>query len=191
MYVPFCVFCFIVLFCVLFVCKCVLYYCHRVSTQLQLTNISYHISHHITSQHIISYLIHATYRHITNQTTLALSILICRSIILGARIAQSVQWLGYGLKYMGFDSRQLKETSSPLKVHRGSEAHQNSHSTQTEGKAATAWRRSYEWVKFYSSLPYTAFKTWTATPPRYLYLSSVISSHLKPSGKYMYHRQWY
>ena len=36
MYVPFCVFCFIVLFCVLFVCKCVLYYCHRVSTQLQL-----------------------------------------------------------------------------------------------------------------------------------------------------------
>ena len=34
MYVPFCVFCSIVLFCVLFVCKCVLYCCHRVTTQL-------------------------------------------------------------------------------------------------------------------------------------------------------------
>ena len=31
-------------FCVLFVCKCVLYYCHRVATQLQL-NISYHIKY--------------------------------------------------------------------------------------------------------------------------------------------------
>jgi hypothetical protein len=33
-----------VLFYILFVCKCVMYYCHRVTTQLQLTNISYHMS---------------------------------------------------------------------------------------------------------------------------------------------------
>ena len=36
MYVPFWVFRFIVLFCVLCVCKCVLDYCHQVSTQMQL-----------------------------------------------------------------------------------------------------------------------------------------------------------
>ena len=30
--------------CVLFVCKCVLYYCYRVSSPLQLTNTSYHTS---------------------------------------------------------------------------------------------------------------------------------------------------
>jgi hypothetical protein len=41
-----CIVCFLS-FCVLFVCKCVLYYCHQVSIQLQLTNISYHI--HFTS----------------------------------------------------------------------------------------------------------------------------------------------
>jgi hypothetical protein len=42
MYVLFCVF-YLVLFGIFFVCKCVPYYCHRVSTQLQL-NISYNMS---------------------------------------------------------------------------------------------------------------------------------------------------
>jgi len=33
----------IVLFYILFVCKCVLHYCHWLTTQLQLTYISYHM----------------------------------------------------------------------------------------------------------------------------------------------------
>jgi hypothetical protein len=49
-------------FCVLFVCKCVLYHCQRMVTQLQITNISYNIfiiywyiiSYTITDGHIIS-----------------------------------------------------------------------------------------------------------------------------------------
>jgi hypothetical protein len=40
----------IVLFCVLFVCKCVLYYCHRVSTQLHSTNVSIYLSISISKE---------------------------------------------------------------------------------------------------------------------------------------------
>ena len=48
---------FFLSFCVLFLCKCVLYYCHRVATQLQLTNIS-DIRHSNTSHarnHVMSF----------------------------------------------------------------------------------------------------------------------------------------
>jgi hypothetical protein len=84
MYVLFGVLCFIVSFCVLFVCKCVLYCCHRGVNPIAVIKriisyhiisyhiyhitsyhiiyhiisyriISYHISYHITSHHIISY----------------------------------------------------------------------------------------------------------------------------------------
>jgi len=48
MYAPFWVFCFIVLFCSLIWCNSVPYYCHRVSCQFQVTNIS---SYHIISYH--------------------------------------------------------------------------------------------------------------------------------------------
>ena len=49
-----------VLLCCFVYCLCVeyvLYYCHRVSTQLQLTNISsYHLTSYIMSCHIITYI---------------------------------------------------------------------------------------------------------------------------------------
>jgi hypothetical protein len=44
----------IVLFYVLFMCKCVLYYCHRVSTQLQLTYISISVSISISRLQILN-----------------------------------------------------------------------------------------------------------------------------------------
>ena len=39
----------------MFVCKCVLYYCHRVATQLQLTNISYCLDKMVPTYQTIRY----------------------------------------------------------------------------------------------------------------------------------------
>jgi len=54
-----------VLLCVLFVYKCVLYYCQRVATQLQLTN-----TYHVISYHIISYISLTLRWHSTEDRTL-------------------------------------------------------------------------------------------------------------------------
>ena len=54
------------LFCVVLwiVCKCVLYYCHRVPTQLQLTNISYNIIIPVqNSGPLCQYTFHISKRH--------------------------------------------------------------------------------------------------------------------------------
>jgi len=48
------------------VCKCVLYYCHRVSTQMQLKSMSYIITYYITSHHITYIISHHISYHITS-----------------------------------------------------------------------------------------------------------------------------
>jgi len=48
-----CIGCF-VSFSVLFVCICVLYYCHRVATQLQL-NIPFHINYNHVEHQLLTY----------------------------------------------------------------------------------------------------------------------------------------
>jgi hypothetical protein len=76
MYVLFCVFCFIVSFYVLFVCKCVLYYCHRVSTQLQSTNIliyQYQYINIIDKMHIHGSFVAFAFKYLLLQSNFRLS----------------------------------------------------------------------------------------------------------------------
>jgi hypothetical protein len=69
------VFLFRCMFYVLFVCKCVLYYCHRVATQLQLnTYIVYHIKY-ITIRkipHVRLYLLHVSLHFYPADVTVSL-----------------------------------------------------------------------------------------------------------------------
>ena len=49
-------------------CKCVLYYCHRVATQLQLTNMSYHTrSWHIVWNYLWQLLIPPNFSNVTQK----------------------------------------------------------------------------------------------------------------------------
>jgi len=59
-----------------FVCTCVLYYCHRVSTQLQLTNISYIIYH--IPYHII--LCHGMSCHVVSCRVVSCHVVSCRVV---------------------------------------------------------------------------------------------------------------
>jgi len=45
---------------ILFVCKCVMYYCHRVATQLQLTNIYHIITGELTKTGVSCFIVRST-----------------------------------------------------------------------------------------------------------------------------------
>ena len=74
---------FIVFFYVLSVCKCVLYYCHQVSIQLQLTNI----------YHIINWNTQLVWNSCVNMAVLVS----CRKIIMNAEKITS--WFKLGLEF--------------------------------------------------------------------------------------------
>jgi hypothetical protein len=82
----FCVFCFIVFFCVLFVCKCVLYYCHQVSTQLQLTK----------------YIIYRNIYHMTTTAFYRVIYLVATAIYIGLKLQNSVHYRQQNLLCLSF-----------------------------------------------------------------------------------------
>ena len=87
----------IVLFYVLFVCKCVLYYCHRVLTQLQL-NISYYIELSFTST--LPYAFMACVVTNTAFTVLSGNLMYCDRQAIGLQTLL-VRWQTVGLQTAG------------------------------------------------------------------------------------------
>jgi hypothetical protein len=95
-----------VLFYILFVCICVLYYCHRVATQLQL-NISYRISYHV--YHIIYHIYHIKY-HIIYY------IIYIISYIILYHIYYIIYIISYHMSYIIYNLISYKTTGKTMRV---------------------------------------------------------------------------
>ena len=113
--------CFVLCRSVYCVCVCtyVLYYCHRVTTQLQLTNISYHISYivscrisyishhiiyHIISHHITSYIVYHIVSYISHHIIYHITYILQHvvSLIPSATILSTLSWNGvHGIDLKG------------------------------------------------------------------------------------------
>jgi hypothetical protein len=91
-----CIVCF-VSFCVLLVCKCVLYNCHRVATHLQLTNISYRIKY-IRAFYVIMWQKHKIHYYVSIAITFARTCHIVTYIMYIVYIILSISLWNWKLK---------------------------------------------------------------------------------------------
>jgi len=97
-------------FCVLFVCKCVLYYCHRVSTQLQLINISYHISPTNRSplQNSLTWSIVSQYYYNKVLSQLHVHFEIDESFLISTYIVVKTKYVSNAMNRPGTDNHKIK-----------------------------------------------------------------------------------
>jgi hypothetical protein len=104
----------IVLFYVLFVCKCVMYYCHWVSTQLQLTNISYHtirVEVHIWPWIALHKCSPFTY---INTLIACVSTTVRNAVVMLMIVAYSFVKMNNELLWVQFDEKLLRNTAFSL-----------------------------------------------------------------------------